>query len=139
MKNKKGFTLIELLVVIAIIGILSAIVLVSLRGAPDRARKARIQSGMTQVRTQAEMLYADTGRYNGLCGATSAELGPGVQLQTIEADINRNAGVIACFAVGHNYCVQSTLPTGGVFCIDSHGRATERATSTCTAATSICQ
>ena len=41
MKSKKSFTLIELLVVIAIIGLLSSVVLVSMRGTRERARIAK--------------------------------------------------------------------------------------------------
>lgn len=57
--NKKGFTLIELLVVIAIIGILSAIGLVSLNGAREKARDSKARSDLATVRTGLALYYDD--------------------------------------------------------------------------------
>ncbi len=59
MTNKKGFTLIELLVVIAIIGILSAIGLVSLNGAREKARDAQRKSDLSSIRTALTLYYDD--------------------------------------------------------------------------------
>ena len=44
--NKKGFTLVELLLVIAIIGILAAVLFVSLNGQRERARKTAFKETM---------------------------------------------------------------------------------------------
>jgi prepilin-type N-terminal cleavage/methylation domain-containing protein len=139
MKNKKGFTLIELLVVIAIIGILAAIVLVSLRGAPARAKDARIQSAITQVRTQAELMWAEPGSssYINLCGSGNTSLndtyGDG-ELGILQDDIKSQQGGtlnLVCYATTNKYCVAAQLASDNTkyFCIDSEGRVVDDAAS----------
>jgi len=132
MKSKKGFTLIELLVVIAIIGILAAIVLVSLRGAPGRAKDARIKAAMNQVRAQAELLWTEPGisSYDTLC-ADATHLGTRTELVIIQDDIESQQGTLslACYGDDDDYCVSAELTTEDsssntqYFCVDSAGRA----------------
>jgi prepilin-type N-terminal cleavage/methylation domain len=61
--DRGGFTLIELLVVISIIGVLSGMVLVGMTDMRARARDARRQSDITQIRKALELYYADNGTY----------------------------------------------------------------------------
>lgn len=153
MKSKKGFTLIELLVVIAIIGILAAIVLVSLRGAPNRAKDARIKSAMNQVRTQAELIAASEGStgYTGLCSsATSLGIASFDELDALQSDIQSQQGgtlSLTCYDTVTNFCVKAKLLTQDAsgndlyFCVDSTGRVRADTPSTeCTADDNIdCQ
>jgi prepilin-type N-terminal cleavage/methylation domain-containing protein len=129
MKSKKGFTLIELLVVIAIIGILAAIVLVSLRGAPARAKNAKIKADVAQVRGIAEMIYSDNahGDYTDLCDTTDNTLKALTdypQLTTLETDMTDQGATVTCHSSAQEYCVSASLLVGeGDFCVDSTGMA----------------
>ena len=59
----KGFTLIELMTAVAIIGILSAIVLVSVNSFRVKARDAKRLSDMAQMQAALEMYKNAYGRY----------------------------------------------------------------------------
>ena len=125
--NKKGFTLIELLVVIAIIGILSGTVIVSMSGAQDSAKDARIQSGMSQLRSVAEIFALNnSGNYSDFTLA-----GDGLALET---DINANStGTMTVNQDASAYCMSTPLNGGGVLCMDSKGKVGSVACGSATA------
>lgn len=61
--KKSGFTLIELLLVVTIMGILAAIVLVSVSSARVKGRDAKRLSDMENFQGALEVYFAQTGHY----------------------------------------------------------------------------
>ncbi len=129
--NKKGFTLIELLVVIAIIGILSGTVIVSMSGAQDSAKNARIEAGMDQLRSVAEVYRLLKGTY-GNDAANFTTTGDGL---LISGDITAAGGslTVKISTDGTAYCMSSKLNSSSdlYLCMDSTGKAGKTA-SACT-------
>ena len=120
--NKKGFTLIELLVVIAIIGILSGTVIVSMSGAQDSAKNARIEAGMDQLRSVAEVYRLLKGTY-GNDATNFTTTGDGL---LISGDITAAGGslTVNVSTDGTAYCMSSPLngTDAGFICMDSKGK-----------------
>jgi prepilin-type N-terminal cleavage/methylation domain-containing protein len=136
--NKKGFTLIELLVVIAIIGILSGAVVVSMSGAQESAKDARIKSSLGQIRTAAEIYRYTTG--DGSYDNTTMWSDDAIaSLLTDLTNIGTQAGDDPVkYATGTAWCVSKNLisdPTTH-WCVSNTGF---NAAGTCSESTAECQ
>jgi general secretion pathway protein G len=62
-KQQEGFTLIEIMVVILILGLLATIVVQSLRGATDKAKRTKAMADIAELKTALDRYYIDNGSY----------------------------------------------------------------------------
>ena len=128
--------MIELLVVIAIIGILSGLIIVSMSGAQNAAKDARIKAAMDQMRSTAEIYKLNNGYYNNsgaalnlaACTATASSfIATGSDMITLCNDIqNQNSNTLLIAATNGStttkYCIQKTLADNSAkWCIDYTG------------------
>ncbi|MEA2092628.1 MAG: type II secretion system protein [Patescibacteria group bacterium] len=131
MKREKGFTLIELLVVIAIIAILATLVLIALDGARDAARDADRKGAVSQMRSHAQLFYAENDTYVGL------ESDP----NTPTGDIN--GAILTVKTSADAWCADIELTGADKFiCVDDDLVVTEYTDATgtkCTAASISCE
>ncbi|MFA5178501.1 MAG: type II secretion system protein [Candidatus Paceibacterota bacterium] len=134
MTMKKGFTLIELLVVIAIIGILSGLIIVSMGGAQNSAKDARIKTSMDQMRTVGALYYNTNSTYGtGVAGAATNFTGTGEGLMLFNDIDNQNGDGDIEFVAGTGvYCFSAEM-NSGTMCIDSTGKVGSAVCNTATA------
>ena len=113
MNDKKGFTMIELLLVVAIMGLLIAIILVSLSSIRDSAKDTRILSSLEQLRSVAQDFHTKNLTYSGLAADYYFSL--------LSQDIKNMGGtdpMVAIATNGSGYCVYTKLNNGEYCCID---------------------
>lgn len=114
---QEGFTLIEIMVVIAIIGLLATLVVQSLRGATDKAKRTKAMADIAELKTALDRYYIDNGSYpttdqglNALVtasgqGAQAANYEEGGYIRRIPADPWGNQYIYQ--SDGNNYTLKS--------------------------------
>lgn len=106
LRNSKGFTLIELLAVIAIIGILAALILVSLSKARASARDTQRKAAARTI-SQAEESYANN--HSGIYA----------NLQVLQADGQFTGNLPNNCKVQNNSTNETNAWGGGCFTLDA--------------------
>jgi len=131
-KRKFGFTLIELLVVVTIIGIIAAIVLISLQSVRMKARDSRRVSDIRQLMLAFELYYDDHLEYpeKGVIGVVAK---PPAAIAPYLDETPEDPGniVLACQPEGYRwwgnagqsqkYCLWACLEVGTFFAASPKG------------------
>ena len=121
-----GFTLIELLAVIAIIGLITAILVVNLTIAKNKAKDSAIKASLLEVRNAAELYFHESSTYEGVCDTNDNTLSNNGDFGRIENFVTSQLnGTITCRESPTEYAVISTLNLGNCWCVDAKGSSRE--------------
>ncbi len=114
---KSAFTLIELMIVIAIVGILSAMAIVALGSARQKANDVRVLADVAQARKILEMEKIDTDNYGnlsctaGVCASLSGTTNK-TSIAALAQDVkklNGNADAFSITATKDSYAISAPI------------------------------
>ena len=121
-----GFTLIEMLMYVVIVGILSSVVMSSIRIARDKGADAAIQENLISIRTEAQN-YFDSNQSYGTPGTSCTNIGSLFADPVIARQLNsatRASGLPAvCANSATAWVVSMPLRYGNSWCVDSASAA----------------
>jgi len=113
MKNK-GFTLIEILITVTIIGVLASVVVGSLSTAREKGNDAAIKSTFSSLRSEAEIIFDDTGSYATFCTEIANFI---ANAETKSLDVN-------CIDATTRWAIEAQLnATDEYYCVDSTNKS----------------
>lgn len=146
MKTNKGFTLNEILIAIAILGILLAIVYVSLTSSRDRAADKAIQSNLSGIIGISSIIYSQNNTYGDFCTNPKvvaqielAKKAAGITTPTITNLSTPGSSTQAACHINNDDIWAISVPLksnpSNSYCVDSKGTLIELITSLSAVAT----
>ena len=121
---RNGFTVVELLVVIAIIGILTSVILGSLRDARDDGLAAKIKSELVLLGKRASVDESKNFTFDAVCGSNGVSTS--TEIMNLITSIERFSPFkVVCNSESMMYAVSAAMSSTTYWCVDSKNQSKE--------------
>ena len=120
----RGFTFVELLIVIAIIGIITAVVLGSLRDARDSGLETKVKSELVIMSKRASVNESKNFTFDAVCGSNGVSTS--TEIMNLITSIERFSPFkVVCNSESMMYAVSAAMSSTTYWCVDSKSQSKE--------------